>query len=39
MLIKVKNIGEAFKNLGSFFGCPYRFNGMKVHLGIALPLS
>ena len=22
-LIKVKKIGEVFKNLGSFFGCPY----------------
>ena len=35
----LKKIGEVFKNLGSFFGCPYHFNGMKIRLGTALYLQ
>ena len=27
---------EVFKNLGSFFGWPYQFNNMKIHLGMVL---
>ena len=36
-LIKVEVV-EVFKNLGSFFGCPYQFNGMKIRLGTTLSL-
>ena len=37
--MKVKKIGEVFENLSPFFGCPYRFNSMKIHLGTALTIE
>ena len=34
--LKLKQTDEVFKNVGSFFGHPYQFNGMKIQLGMAL---
>ena len=38
-LIKVKKNNEVFKNLGSFLGCPYWFNGMKICLDTTLCIA